>query len=80
MPNRLQLRPVSACEEAQIRRLAASRARPVRLVQRAQVIEAMLTNPELGAKEAGFRAGYRSAPSGPKWVRRFNDGSLEGLG
>lgn len=80
MPNRLQLRPVSASEEAQIRHLAASRAKPARLVQRAQVIEAMLETPELSAKEAGFQAGYRSAPSGQKWVRRFNDGGLEALG
>jgi len=80
MPNRLQLRPVSASEEAQIRHLAASRARPARLVQHAQVIEAMLKNPELSLKQAGFRAGYRSAPSGQKWVRRFNDGGLEALG
>jgi len=79
MPNRLCLRPVSASEEAQIRHLAASRAKPARLVQRAQVIEAMLEVPYISAKEAGFRAGYRSAPSGQKWVRRFNEGGLEAL-
>lgn len=79
MPNRLQLRPVSASEEAQVRHLAASRARPARLVQRAQVIEAMLDDRSISAKEAGLRAGYRSAPSGPKWVRRFNEGGFEAL-
>jgi len=79
MPNRLCLRRVSASEEAQIRHLAASRAKPARLVQRAQVLEALLEDPTLSAKEAGFRAGYRSAPSGQKWVRRFNEGGLEAL-
>lgn len=38
MPNRLQLRPVSASKEAQIRHVAASRPWPGRLVQRAQFI------------------------------------------
>lgn len=79
MANRLRLRPVSATEETQIRHLAASRAKPARLVQRAQVIRALLDDPTLSAKEAGFRAGYRSEASGPKWVRRFNEGGLEAL-
>jgi len=79
MPNRLQLRPVSASEETQIRYLAASRAKPARLVQRAQVIVAMLDDRSISAKEAGFRAGYRSAPSGPKWIRRFNEGGIGAL-
>lgn len=80
MPNRLFLRPVSPSEEAQIRHLAASRAKPARLVQRAQVVEAMLENPDLSAKEAGLRAGYRSEASGRKWVHRFNEGGIEALG
>jgi len=42
MPKRIHLRTVTAEEEAAIRRLAASRKEPARLVQRAQVIVAML--------------------------------------
>lgn len=79
MPNRLQLRPVSASEETQIRHLAASRSKPARLVQRARVIEAMLDDRSISSKEAGFRAGYRSTPSGQKWIRRFNEGGIEAL-
>lgn len=40
----------------------------------------MLEERSISAKEAGFRAGYRSEPSGPKWVRRFNEGGLDALG
>lgn len=79
MPNRLSLPPVSTSEATEIRHVAASRVQPAHLVQRAQVLAAMLEDPTLSAKEAGLRAGYRSAPSGPKWVRRFNDGGLEAL-
>ena len=79
MPNRLYLLQVSASEETEIRHLAASRAKPARLVQLAQAIMAMLDYRSIGAEEAGFRAGYRSASSGPKWVRRFNEEGIEAL-
>lgn len=79
MPNRLRLCPVTASEEGQIRRVAASRVRPARLVQRAQVIRALLEDPTLSAKEAGFCAGYRSEACGCEWGHRFNEGGLEAL-
>jgi hypothetical protein len=79
MPKRIHLRTVTAEEEAAIRRLAASRKAPARLVQRAQVIVAMLDDPELTAGEAGLRAGYKSVGMGPMWVKRFNAEGLSGL-
>jgi len=79
MPKRIHLRTVTAEEEAAIRRLAASRKEPARLVQRAQVIVAMLDDPELTAGEAGLRAGYKSVGMGPMWVKRFNAEGLSGL-
>lgn len=79
MPNRLHLRPVPAQEEAQLRRLAASRTEPACLVQRARVIVEMLDQPGLPAEEAGHRAGFRSNESGCRWVRRFNERGLSSL-
>lgn len=78
MPKRIRLRTLTAEEEQEIRRLANARTEPVRLVQRAQIIEAMLDDPDLSATEAGMRAGY-SNPIGPTWVRRFNEEGVEGL-
>ena len=79
MANRLHLRALSEEEDSQVRRLAASRAKPARLVQRAHVIEAMLDDPTLSAKDAGRAAGYAADQTGPRWVRRFNEGGLEAL-
>lgn len=78
MPKRIRLRTLTAEEEQEIRRLANSRTEPVRLVQRAQIIEAMLDDPDLSATEAGVRAGYSNA-SGATWLRRFNEEGVEGL-
>ena len=47
MPKRIALRTLTTEEEAEIRRLANSRKEPLRLVQRAQVIAAMLDDPNL---------------------------------
>jgi transposase len=78
MAKRIRLRTLTAEEEQEIRRLASARTEPVRLVQRAQIIEAMLDDPELSATEAGIRAGYSNA-IGATWVRRFNEEGIEGL-
>jgi hypothetical protein len=79
MPKRILLRTVTAEEEAAIRRLAASRKEPARLVQRAKAIAAMLDDPGLIAGKAGLRAGSKSVGMGPMWVERFNAKSLSGL-
>jgi transposase len=78
MAKRIRLRTLTAEEEQEIRRLANSRTEPFRLVQRAQIIEAMLDDPDLSATEAGIRAGYSNA-IGATWVRRFNEEGVGGL-
>ena len=79
MPKRIRLRALTTEEKAEIQRLAASRKEPIRLVQRAQIIAAMLEEPDLTACEAALRAGYRSEGIGPMWVKRFNAEGLAGL-
>lgn len=49
----VKLRTVTAEEEQEIRRLAASRKEAIRLVQRARIIAAMIDDPELCASQAG---------------------------
>lgn len=78
MAKKLKLRSVTPEEEHTLRKLAASRTAPARLVQRARVIVALLDEAEIGAMEAGRRAGF-SGQSGCAWVKRFNAGSLEVL-
>jgi transposase len=79
MPKRIHLRTLTAEEQAEIKRVAASRKEPIRLVQRAKIIAAMMEDPELTAGEAGQRVGYRSVGMGPMWVQRFNEEGLAGL-
>jgi transposase len=80
MPKRIHLRTLTTEEQVEIRRLAASRKEPIRLVQRARVIAAMLDDPELPAGAAGLRAGFRgNEVMGPFWVRRFNEEGVAGL-
>ena len=76
---RVCLRALTTEEQNEIRRLAASRTKPFRLVQRARTIVAMLDEAELTATEAGLRAGYKSDRVGVTWVRRFNEEGLAGL-
>lgn len=76
---RIGLRTLTTEEETEIRRLARSRKEPMRLVQRARLIEAMLEDPNLKATEAGSKVGYKSSASGVAWVRRFNEEGLAGL-
>ena len=79
MPKRIRLRRLTTEESAEIRRLAASRKEPLRLVQRARIIAGMLDDPDLTASAAGLRSGYKSAAIGPMWAKRFNDEGLAGL-
>jgi transposase len=79
MRKAVKLRTLTAEEETEIRRLAASRKEPHNLVQRAKVIVAMLDNAELHATHAAIQAGFRGAQSGINWVRRFNAEGLAGL-
>jgi transposase len=79
MRKAIKLRPLTTEEEAEIRKLAASRKASHRLVQRAQVIVAMLEDPKLPATHAGLRAGFKSKQIGLNWVKRFNAEGLVGL-
>jgi transposase len=79
MPKRIQVRTLTDEEQAEIKRLAASRKESIRLVQRAQIIAAMMDDPDLTACEAGLRVGYRSVGVGPMWVQRFNEEGIAGL-
>ncbi len=76
---RIRLRTLTGEEEMEIRRLAASRKEPIRLVQRARIIAAMLDDPELTASQASLQAGFSSEVSGPFWVQRVNEEGLPGL-
>ena len=79
MPKRLRLRALTSKEETEIQRLAVSRKEPIRLVQRARIIAAMLEAPDLTATGAGLKAGYKSSAIGTMWVKRFNEEGLAGL-
>ena len=79
MRKAVKLRTLTTEEVTEIKRLAASRKEPIRKVQRARVIAAMVEDPKLHASEAGLKAGFKSQQMGPEWVRRFNQKGLEGL-
>jgi transposase len=79
MPKRIRLRTLTKEEEQEIRRLSKSRTESIRIVQRAKVIAAMLDNPELAASRAGEQAGFKGAPMGVEWVKRFNERGIAGL-
>jgi transposase len=79
MRKAVKLRTLTAEEETEIRRIAASRKESHNLVQRATVILAMLENPQLRASQAALQAGFRAGQTGIDWVRRFNDEGLDGL-
>ena len=79
MPKRIRLRALTTEEKAEIERLVASRKEPIRRVQRAKIIAAMMEDRNLMAGEAGLRAGYKSIGMGPMWVKRFNQEGVAGL-
>ena len=73
------VRTVSEAEEHQLRTLANSRTQPHRIVQRAQLIVNMLDDSQLTASKAALEAGFKTGGSGAQWIKRFNDGGIEGL-
>ena len=75
----VKLRTLTTEETTEIRRLAASRTEPFRMVQRARLITSLIDDPNLYASEAGQRVGFRSPIMGVTWVRRFNAEGLPGL-
>ncbi len=75
----VKLRTLTTDEITEIKRLAASRKAPLRLVQRARVIAYLFEDPQLHATEAGRKAGFKSSAMGAEWVRRFNQQGLKGL-
>lgn len=79
MGKRVTVRELSRAEEQEVRGLAASRTAAARLVQRAQVIVALLDEPAIGATGAGRRAGFSRAEAGLRWVQRFNAQGVAGL-
>ena len=79
MPKRIKLRTLTSEEEQEIRRLTKSRKEPIRIVQRARLIAAMLDNSELAASRAGEQVGFKGAPMGIQWVKRFNERGIAGL-
>ena len=79
MPKRINLRTLTTEEEVEVRRLANSRKEPLRLVQRARVIAAILDDPSMPPSRAGEQAGFKGAPRGLHWVKRFNEAGLSGL-
>jgi transposase len=79
MPKRIRLRPLTTEETKAIRKVAKSRTKPARLVQRAQLIALLLDNPDLTPTEAGLQVGFIGRGSGPQWVKRFNEEGLAGL-
>ena len=79
MPKRIRLRTLTTEEETEIRRVANSRKESLRLVQRARVIEAILDDPSIPPSRAGELAGFKGAPRGIHWVKRFNEAGLSGL-
>lgn len=79
MPRRLRLRTLTEDERCAIARIVGSRTEPVRRVQRARIIQAMLDDSSMPAAKAGMLAGYRSNFAGPYWVKRFNARGLAGL-
>lgn len=66
-------------KHVKVRELTKSRTAPVRAVQRAKIIAALVDDPALKASEVALLVGYRSAQAGPKWVKRFNEEGLAGL-
>ena len=73
MPKRIELRTLTTEEEAEIRRVANSRKESIRWVQRARVIEAILDDSSIPPSRAGELAGFKGAPRGIHWVKRFNE-------
>ena len=61
MPTRIRLGILTAEEDSEIRRVAASGKETVGPVQRARIAAWGLDDPDLPTSPAGWRTGYRSA-------------------
>ena len=79
MPKRLKVKTLTKEEKQELKSLLKSRNAPIKLVQRARVIQTLIDEPELGAAKAGRRAGYKNDASGAYWAHRFNKEGLAGL-
>jgi transposase len=78
MRPKIRLRLLSDEEEKAIRKLANSQNAATKLVKRSKILVELLDNEGLTATEAGVRVGFSTA-IGAIWVRRFNEGGIEGL-
>ena len=79
MSRTLRLRNVSDGEAEKIRKLASSKTQPVRLVQRAKVIQLLLDNPKMYVKDIAVLVGFKSPQQAGAWIKRFNENGLDGL-
>jgi transposase len=72
----LRIRAVSWEEEVAIKRLAASRTEPARLVERARILQHALVGERVPAIAAAMGINQQTART---WIKRFNAGGLGGL-
>jgi transposase len=72
----LRLRAVGREEEVAIKRLAASRTEPARLVERARILQRALAGERVPAIAAAMGIDQQTART---WIKRFNAGGLDGL-
>jgi transposase len=72
----LRVRAVDGEEERAIRRLAASRTEPARLVERARIVQRALGGGRVPAIAAAVGVSQGTART---WIKRFNAGGLAGL-
>jgi len=79
MSRTLRLRNVSHEEAGKIGKLASSKTQPMRLVQRAKVIQLLIDNLKIHVKDAAVLAGFKSAQQAGTWVKRFNEDGINGL-
>jgi len=79
MSRTLRLRNVSHEEAGKIGKLASSKTQPMRLVQRAKVIQLLIDNPKIHVKDAAVLVGFKSPQQAGTWVKRFNENGINGL-
>ena len=76
MPKLLRLRRLTPEEEREVGRLARSRTAPVRLVERARIVDLARQGQRVPAIAAAVGV---SAPVARRWLERFNAAGLDGL-
>lgn len=72
----LRVREVTEEERAKLERLARAKSAPVRLVERARIVQAALAG--LTAPQVAAEIGVAAATA-RQWIARFNAGGLDGL-